>query len=793
MKTFSSAILGAMRQQYGCEPIVIVGIQWDAQGYIYYGTKAVKGVCSGNILNLGNISTSIKTGNTGTVSTCSVSLSDPKGLIKGKFDFSALEKAPAKVILWFEGMEDINDALILIDGVVSGSEPKWDEGNRIISFEVETNIESNEVGYAPTKEDIADLSEDAEGVPWPIVFGSVKRVPAVHARKHREGELLFDILIKSDIYDYNESKGLRAIDNVVVASYTEDGGSVQNRCFIYNGEKFPQDTEVKIIFKTGDGPDDGVVFSGKFGGTEFAISEANSAKYDNVTISTRASGEDFKNPYVLWINQINGAYPTLKNHHCYISGLNGYAGTAPYYNYCIAQDKSKLTFKFPFKRKNKLGESSTESDLLANQGKIVAYALPKTGTKVHIEQFIKKFADLELTGYFDSRGKTPFGGILHMLGMMKNAKNGLFNIPAGSIVRLWNQADPDIYIPAWNELSEIKQVYGKRKINKRTILAPIPKSYYTIQSAKYTANGQKTTGIIFNKPLSDYKNSEWEDEIYTDCTSTIGPKLADNILWLVKNFTNMNIEAGSFNFAQTKMGESNFALFDKRDALKLAEEMAWQGRAALISDSTNVSLKYLAYADPPKFYINEDNVEFKTLNVSYTDINDINTKLIALWNDNYRSVPKLSPDNQSDLQRFRKIVRALNTDNDAHRKVENRVNTYIYDQGIQLYGLKTREQEFFVYTDVAEVVKSLKFWGYRTSRPFKKVSFNCLDLSILLLQPFDTVNVAFTDGTLIRSNNIDGYLESVNYDFATQTVSATVWLPMESGTTLINTGEVWPG
>lgn len=169
----NAAALTKIQTPLGTEPINIVEVDWVATSV--YADKDFLGV-SGKILDLGGLDAIIKVGSTGSNGSLSVTLDDSDGSIKEILNNNDIHKRPARVFQSYEGLVD-GDKFLIFSGQVS-SPIRWDEGTRTISFEIVNIIEDRELGFAPEDGEFEAVAESAVGVPWPLDFGDVVRVPA---------------------------------------------------------------------------------------------------------------------------------------------------------------------------------------------------------------------------------------------------------------------------------------------------------------------------------------------------------------------------------------------------------------------------------------------------------------------------------------------------------------------------------------------------------------------------------------------------------------------------------------
>ena len=173
-KTPNAAALTKIGTALGTEPLFIIEVDWDGST-TQYADKDFLGI-RGKILNVSSLDTVAKLGSSGASGSLSVTLSDLDGSIKTIWNTTDTHKRQARVYQAFEGLAE-SDKFLLFSGEVS-SPIDWDEGARTISFDIVSVIEDKQLGYSPEEGEFDFISDDAIGVPWPLGFGNVVRVPA---------------------------------------------------------------------------------------------------------------------------------------------------------------------------------------------------------------------------------------------------------------------------------------------------------------------------------------------------------------------------------------------------------------------------------------------------------------------------------------------------------------------------------------------------------------------------------------------------------------------------------------
>jgi hypothetical protein len=303
-RTLSSGLAAKAAQQYGAEPIIVVKIFWPT-GTRYYTDKAFTfgvNVCEPKILSLGDIISQQRTDSSSDVGSANIELDDSDSTIKNSVNRDLMAGTRCTIYQTFTGLLEA-DALILFEGRVA-NDINWSEGQRALSFTIDTTFNIGELGFAPKVEDVPNLHKDAAGKLWPIVFGSCLKVPAVQIYKSVRGTL--NNYLKHDTAEVN----------------------------VENGESFPQGTPVTVKFGYG------LLCTGQFTGFKFTISAYNAPYYTNITLAARVGDSDFNNPSVVWLSGTQN----IEGQYCYVTN-----GTDKLINYCNKQVGNKCWFLKPWK------------------------------------------------------------------------------------------------------------------------------------------------------------------------------------------------------------------------------------------------------------------------------------------------------------------------------------------------------------------------------------------------------------------------------------------------------------
>lgn len=295
--------------------------------------------------------------------------------------------------------------------------------------------------------------------------------------------------------------------------------------------------------------------------------------------------------------------------------------------------------------------------------------------------------------------------------------------------------------------STIYSVYAYRSINGVRQLVPIPSRYYVKNEDENLGYIHATT-ITLKKPLSTYKLEGWEDGIFVTLSSDIGPNTCDIVEWIIETFTTLTIDTTTFASVKTALTNypMNFALFDKRDALNLAQDIAFQARCALWVKFDQVYIKYLPEEPTSIDTLTLSDIELNSLAVKITESEDLITKLTAKWRSRY--------DQTTD-------------------------NKIILRHNVSKYQEVAEEFDFFAYTNYDLILKSATFWLIRKANTWKRVTFNTF-LTKLKLETFDCITLNLAKD-FFSTSSIKGLIEKAEYNSSEKSIAITCWLPIRLG------------
>lgn len=314
---------------------------------------------------------------------------------------------------------------------------------------------------------------------------------------------------------------------------------------------------------------------------------------------------------------------------------------------------------------------------------------------------------------------------------------------AGSTVNV-TSAQPILYIVSITNFI-VSAVKAFKRVGNNEILTTIPDDSYTIIT---TSMGPYTvTYLKLEKPLSIVDGS-FNDELYITGTSTIGPNTADILQWLVETYTDWTVDATSFASVNTSIENypSHFALLERKNILTALEEIAFQARCAIWLVNNVVYIKYLSEDETEVDNITEDSIDAGSINIFTSPSEDIVTKLVAQWTDDYSLA---SP------------------------------HTITIRNNGSKYGIRERVIDFYIYNIGELVVKSSTFWLIRLSNVWKYIGFDAY-IDKLALQAFDSIKFDFNVNYLANSD-IVGEIERTTYNLENQTINIEAKLPVRFG------------
>jgi len=302
--------------------------------------------------------------------------------------------------------------------------------------------------------------------------------------------------------------------------------------------------------------------------------------------------------------------------------------------------------------------------------------------------------------------------------------------------------EPAIFVANLVESTSVLEVCARMD----GYLILIPEDYYTINLA-HDFQGQVCTTISFDPALENISNESWAAQVWVTCVSTVGPNTSDIIKWLFETYSTYDVDTASFASVAVSLANypSNFALTTRSAVYKMCEDIAWQARCTIFNTNGVIHIKYLSIEDNSVLTMIQDIVKLKTLELGFTSIEDVRTKLVASWICDHSAVDK-------NLE-------------------------YIYTNNIDLFGTNEMKKAMFIYNSASLVELSVHFWGYRLSNVWRLLSTVNV-LPVLKLDPYDCSLVQIP---VISTNDIKGLVEESHHDLEDKTIQLEMVLNSKSG------------
>ena len=731
------------------------------------------GVWKGRITAFSGISSEKKSENTANVAAASVQINDFDLELKSILETWGLDGVECIIYQFFDNVSGTTGTEIFRGRVVNPVQ--YDEATLTVSLNIESIVFSSQLGFLIEEGQYSVNNDVAIGKMWPLVFGKVAHLQALLVQKKPESELVSTIAFGGKPDDTNLHKlGVSTYNGKTYSAfffhkrYVLEGYEIDfSDTTLLFGSFWVRDAAgfssgvIKVSV-------DGVIFKGEFSGDHFNVQEANATKYEDLAVLERPTGEDEywnKDPKSIYLQDGNSKY--LVNHYIYIrredmpfaAGFDDESEDDLLVRKIVGQDGDRIQIESPilFRSNNKpiffdSAHTISEVRALAPDGLVIDGL---EASRKLLERSRARQERLKIVGS-GAESKASGSAVLDALENLKYIKDAFWNKGEGTIVREWGTKS-DVYVANAVTSTSVDAVYGFQQIEgeEKTFRA-IPSDLYTIGLSTATSipagtGPQNITTISFTEPLSTLKDQGWEDDIYVTLTSSLSSNTATAIKWILDNYTSLTTKASSFTTAASELifFPSNFAITSQKDALALAEDIAWQCRCALIIDGDEIKIKYLSESPSSDLTIAEDDVEFGSIIVQNTSRSEVITRLRAYWQETYDP--------------------------------ENEPLEYIYTNNQADYGLIEQDYEIFIYNMQSLVQKTIDFWGNRYSNIWRKITFAGFHTA-MKLEVFDTITFTLSTSDILGTNSTKSVVESSRNQVINGVIEFECWLPMVAGT-----------
>ena len=729
MRDVPEDVLAHLQTDHGAEPVIIVEIQWVADGpTIMYSDQKLSGLNYPypTILQISDFDTAMQVGGSGDSQQISVTLDDTDGRLRTLIDKNDIHKRLVWVYQGFQGLTTAHKFL-LFKGEIS-SPIIWSEGNRTLTLDVLTRQEDAEVGFSMEEGDFLSVPEEALGKVWPLVFGEVCNIKALQVRAPRRGALV----VGEGVHDFTLPNricqaGYLQCEKISTGTETRlvpcDYGLCSEEIDTYgpdfdcidarwnaiceleyllfqqmayenahieikDGDKFPQDQTVTVNIG-------GALFTGIFNGTDFRVIDRFHPEFNEIELIPCRPIQERHRGLVGVKEFIIGVDPDSPQ-------------AAEYHTWQLTEAESVY-------------EPNPNSPNLD-------YCL---------------------------KGATAL--VPGMAGGPADAQTALDNMPTSSFA--WLPPSTEVFLEAEAELLYIVSLipgtinhvaaYKKQPVGP-DLLLEVPTEWYTIYETNYV--GYEVVEIGMEKRLS-LRDSNWGDEIYVSFNSDVGPNPVDIIQWLVEKYTSLAVDVASFASVQADMGNypTNFVLKGRMNVLALLQDIAYQIRCATYIRNGVIFIKYLAAEPASVRTITASDILAQSFQITHTPSEDLVTKSVVKWQS----------------------TEAPGRDGTEIEK------TIILKHNVPKYGVHEEEYNYYTQNTFSTILKSATFWQIRNSHTWKYVEFDTT-IKHLDLDLFDCITLNLTQ---FSATPIKCVITEASFNNKNNTVHFKAWTPVRAGTT----------
>jgi len=658
----------------------------------------------GRLLETGTIVTQWQDGNMGTTGSANIVLDDDDESLRLLLSTSRLEGS--NVILYHIFQNPLNpvSAVKIMQGTAA-SPVKWDEASHKLSFDVTPILKSGQIGFVATEEVLPSITNDAIGQVLPRCYGTVVDVPALLVTTSPFGELRSDVK-ESDI------------------TFKVKGG-----------KKFPQGTE--ILLQVGQ-----EIVLGEFNGTDSEPSEEFEVKTGNV-LTYKQSANHFFDPETIQHNGRNQDILTdvtvlprtgrfLNDPSMFaIDNPDGLINVTGLIAYVKIEDQiihwAPVRDQLP-----SLTEGGTDILVVCTRSLGILLGDPEVDNadKVNFTAFPRRGWDRPEDRVRILKAGTPV--------IQQDSREGKYVI---------------------NEVQSIKllRVAAKRTIKVNTaegtkeVLTTIPDSWYTKKLNDTTLINGKTMTVLEFDVLPEFRGNGFSNELFVTVQSILGGNPVDVMLNVLAEANTISVDSGSFgalrdNLADTIMG---FALLESKDALGLANELAFQARCSLIYVVDQIKLRYLpagTLGTVAGIILSDANIEENSIILEHTPVEELVTQFTGIFRQSY---------------------------------FQEEDNKIIAQNNISQFGLINEDIDYFAFQQRESVRVSVGFWTGFKSTIWRMIRCSTF-LDALSLETLDSV--FFVNDLLPIPTGVFVRPHEVSLKPLEDRIELLLWTPFSAGT-----------
>lgn len=688
VRTLTAAAQTEAAKTHGTEPITVIEVQWTNGGKIYsYADTRYGDHIKGLIVSMSDIDAVIQVSDNSDSSQVSVTLDDTDGALRDIINQNDIHQRPVWVYQHFAGLDE-SDRVLLFQGKIS-SPIVWDEGDRTLAFDVITEMTDQEVGFSIEEGSFTNIAQEIAGKPWPLAFGKVRNVPALQVRTGVRGYL---------------RDGFGIVDPTILPRKAQ---TAQTCC---------------PIVKVGETVNASAWITGAPAHNDIFGEEPNCLCRNQADIIGLQSEYDAQLAFQPnQISVVNGAlFPQGEQIYLKINDatlLGQFTGDT--FNIQGRTHPALNTLTIPPLKNFDCGETSeTPPKGYQNRSTCIVSTASAEATTPSQESY-NYLAEFPTSSFFWAEA----GSEVHY-------------ISKADTVYIANLLPSTIYaVKAYRTFSQS----GSKR------LVTVPRSYYTTRQVDY--GGYQVMEIVMDKPLS-LRSEGWEDDIFVTMESTVGPDAVDVLEWVIDRYTDFSVDTDSFEAVRTAVTNmpTNFALLRRKRVSDFLREFAYQIRCAVYIRNNTVYLKFLPSLGDSESTLTQSGIVANTLKMSHTPTEDLVTKYVAEWTDDY------SLGNSYE---------------------------HAFSLHVAKYGVREETFDYWALSHATLIRRSAHFWLVRLSQTWRLLELST-SLGNIKLDVFDTVSVNLSD---FSPYTIDGCLiEEARLNSESHEIGLRVWTPVLAGT-----------
>jgi hypothetical protein len=297
-----------------------------------------------------------------------------------------------------------------------------------------------------------------------------------------------------------------------------------------------------------------------------------------------------------------------------------------------------------------------------------------------------------------------------------------------------------------NDTGVLKVTGFKTLENGERVMLDVPTNLYTAYRQRF---GSVTATIVkVHDALSKVEPRPWEDSIYVTFQSTVGPNTVDILSYLIKRYTSFATDSTSFQHVRERVENypMHFVFPGRKNIFTALQEVAFQARCAIYLRNGTFFLQYLPEEPPSVHTFTDSNVDTASVEMSFTETEDLITKFIGTW---------------------------------AIHGAQKEKHKCILRYNIKKYGTHEFTFDYYAYNQLDLVIKSMTYWIIRRGNTWKTLSFDAA-LDALNVETFDGATLDFSNNYTSAQAEL-GVVEKADYNSDDNTINFTVWTGIRAG------------